>query len=114
MMPVDGIYIKRTISKNQFVSLIKNASEIKSSIGYDTVTEIIKELTDIDVEVDRGVTLIDENYNIVGLTLDYRVDPQDKGYSKPTVDDYIYFIAFYKKEDENKTTEISQGVKGIY
>ena len=96
MMPVDGTYVKRTISKNQFIHLIQNAKEIKSSIGYESVKDIVKELTGVDVQVSRGITMVYQPFNVVGLTLDYRVDPKDKGFSNPTVDDYIFFVAFYK------------------
>ena len=79
-MPSDGMYNKKTISKNQFIEIIKSAKVINSSIGYESVGKLIKELTDI-----------------VGLTLSYRVKPKNKGYTEPTDDDYIYFIAEYKQ-----------------
>lgn len=96
-MPVDGIYNKRSISKNQFIDILKNADNIKSSIGYDVVAAIIHELTDIVVEVNRGTTYLNDGDTIVGLTLGYRVTPSEKGFKAPIPDDYIYFIATYKK-----------------
>ena len=107
-MPADGVYIKRTISKNQFISLVKKATNIKSSIGYESVSTLIKRLTGVSIEVNRGLTLIDEPYNIVGLTLDYRVNPKEKGYTEPNEDDYIYFIAIYSRNEKLKTIKTNK------
>jgi hypothetical protein len=92
----DGNYNKSTISKNQFIQLVKNAEHINSSIGYDSVVKLIKELTDVEVEVCRGRTIINNDELIVGLTLPFRVNEKSKNHIKPTVDDYIYFMASYK------------------
>ncbi len=96
-MPSDGLYNKKTISKNQFIEIIKNAKIINSSIGYESVGKLIKKLTGIDVNVNRNITYINNNTTIVGLTLSYRVKPKNKGYTEPTDDDYIYFLAEYKQ-----------------
>ena len=97
VMPVDGNYNKKSISKNRFVELIKNAIDIKSSLGYESVSEIVYKMTDVKLSVDREVTTIPEGYDIIGLTLDYRMNPASKGHKNPTEDDYIYFIAYYTK-----------------
>lgn len=102
-MPVDGIYNKRGISKNQFIDIIKNASTINSSVGYDAVAILIHELTGITVTVNRDTTYINEGDTIVGLTLGYRVTPKEKGFTLLTSDDYVYFIATYKRNDTNET-----------
>lgn len=95
-MPIDGQYIKKTISKNQFIDILKSAKNIISSIGYESVSDIIHELTNIKIEVKRDITLIPFDYNILGLTLDYRLNPDEKGYKNPNSDDYVYFVAHYK------------------
>lgn len=93
----DGEYCKKTISKNQFIYLIKNAKTIKSSVGYQLVSDIIKELTDIDVPVSRDSTNVDDSYTIIGLTLPYRVSTKSKGRNNViTPDDYVYFKCTYK------------------
>ena len=97
VMPVDGNYNKKSISKNRFIDLIKNATDIKSSLGYESVSEIVYKMTEIKLSVDREVTTIPEGYDIIGLTLDYRMNPTSKGIKHPTEDDYIYFIAHYTK-----------------
>jgi hypothetical protein len=97
VMPIDGNYNKKSISKNRFINLIKNASDIKSSIGYESVSDIIFEMTGIKISVDREITTIPNGYNIIGLTLDYRMNPNSKGITNPTEDDYTYFIAYYTK-----------------
>ncbi len=101
-MPCDGLYNKRSISKNQFINIVQEANTIKSSIGYNSVSKLVLELTGITVDVDRGTTYINEGDTIVGLTLNYRVNSKDKGYTNPTADDYIYFIATYTNNDECK------------
>ena len=105
-MPCDGLYNKRSISKNQFVEIVKKATKIKSSIGYDTVSKLVKHLTGINVPVDRGTTYINEGDTIVGLTLNYRVNSTDKGYHNPTEDDYIYFVAKYTKDEKSIQIEL--------
>ena len=64
-MPSDGLYNKKTISKNQFIEIIKNAKIINSSIGYESVGKLIKELTDINVSVNRGITYINNKYTLL-------------------------------------------------
>lgn len=96
-MPSDGKYNKKTISKNQFIEIIKSAEKIKSGIGYNSVSELIKDLTDIDINVNREAVFASDESIIVGLTLGYRLNPENKGHTTPTADDYIYFIAEYKE-----------------
>ena len=97
-MFTDGTYNKRTISKNQFIKLIKEAEVIKSSVGYESVCKIIKQLTDVDVSVNRELTKMEDDYAIVGLTLPFRLTSKSKGRrNDPTPDDYIYFIASHAK-----------------
>lgn len=96
-MPSDGTYNKRSISKNEFIGLIQQAETIKSGIGYSSVSELIKDLTNIQIDVNREIVFIDDESTIVGLTLGYRLNPNNKGHINPTADDYIYFIAEYKK-----------------
>ena len=98
-MPSDGIYNKKTISKNQFISIIKEAKVIKSAIGYESVTELIKFLTNISIELNREIVYANDDDMLVGLTLGYRLDPKDKGHTIPTADDYVYFIAEFKTSD---------------
>lgn len=95
VMPQDGHYIKKTISKNQFIDIVTNAEDIKSSIGYQAVSDIVYKLTNKKIEVNRDITIIPDDYHIVGLTLDHRINPEDKGFKNPNEDDYVYFIAHY-------------------
>lgn len=101
-MPCDGLYNKRTISKNQFIEIVKNADTINSSVGYESVSKLIKKLTSIIVPVNRSTTYINEGDVVVGLTLDYRVSSKDKGHHNPTEDDYIYFVAKYTKNENDR------------
>lgn len=96
-MPHDGTYIKRSISKNQFKSIVQGAKTIISSIGYESITKLILELTGVKVSVNRSITLLSDNDIVLGLNLDYRMNPDDKGRKEPNIDDYIFFITFYKK-----------------
>ena len=98
IMPMDGNYLKRTISKNQFIDIINNAKIVESSIGYDSVAELINNLTNKTVSVNRDVTIIKKGFNLVGLNLDYRLNPDDKGRLEPTEDDYVYYVAYYQPE----------------
>ena len=80
------------------VELIKEAEVIKSSVGYESVCKIIKQLTDVDVSVNRELTKMEDDYAIVGLTLPFRLTSKSKGRrNDPTPDDYIYFIASHAK-----------------
>lgn len=94
-MPTDGTYIKKSISKNQFIDIIQNAENIISGVGYESVKELIKDITGVDINVERGMVHARNDNTIVGLTIGYRIDPKHKGYTNPTSDDYIYFIAEY-------------------
>lgn len=95
-MFTDGIYSKKTISKNQFIKLIKNAEVIRSSIGYKSIAKLVKTLTDVDVDVSRERTEIERGDIIVGLTIPFRLTEKSKGHQRPGEDDYIYFMATYR------------------
>lgn len=92
----DGIYNKKTISKNQFIKLVQSAENINSSIGYQSVADLVNSLTDVKVDVCRERTIIGNDELIVGLTIPFRLSEKSKSHRRPDADDYIYFIADYK------------------
>lgn len=98
-MPNDGVYWRHTITKEEFVKLIKDADEIYSSIGYESVAALITELTDIPVEKNRDLTVLNPTDTILVIKLKYRVGAKDKGYVEPTINDYEFLkVNFIKKK----------------
>lgn len=93
----DGIYDKKSISKNQFIKFIQNAKRINSSIGYESISKLIEKLTGVIIPVKRERTIIDNDSIIVGLTIPLRLSEKSKGRRNPEEDDYVYFMATYKR-----------------
>lgn len=98
MMPCDGMYIRRTISREEARQWLKShAREARSWVGYPATAEHIRQLAGCDVAVSRGETRLEPGDEVLVVKLRYRLqDPDKKGSWVPGPDDWEYLVVEYK------------------
>ena len=101
MMPDEGLYILRRVSREFFGELIANAhrrGELQSFVGYPETAQHIEKISGVPISVNRSATQLPDQCLIAICKLKYRVaDPGAKGKLQPEEDDYEYFIATYDR-----------------
>ena len=101
MMPDEGLYILRRVSRELFAELIADAyrqGRLQSYIGYAETARHIENISGVPIEVNRAATQLPEQALIAVCKLKYRVsDPATKGRLQPGEDDYEYYVATYDR-----------------
>jgi hypothetical protein len=104
-MPQDGVYSRQSITRREFVKRIKRATVINSSIGYESVAQLISEMTGREIQKNRNVTQIEDGEIILVMKLRYRIDPKDKGTRDFGIDEYEYLLIRYINDEKKETTK---------
>ena len=101
MMPSEGLYILRRVSREFFAELIADAhrrGELRSYIGYPETAQHIERISGVPIPVNRAATQLPDQALLAVCKLKYRVsDPGTKGKIQPGDEDYEYFIASYDR-----------------
>jgi hypothetical protein len=102
MMPDEGIYILKRISRDDFGRLVADAyqrGDLHSYVGYPETAQHIERVSGVPIQVNRAPTkLAADQATILICKLAYRVaDPGMKGKLQPTEDDYEYYVATYTR-----------------
>jgi len=102
MMPAEGIYILKRISRDDFGRLVADAyqrGDLHSYVGYPETAQHIERVSGVPIQVNRAPTkLAADQATILICKLAYRVaDPGMKGKLQPTEDDYEYYVATYTR-----------------
>ena len=101
MMPDEGLYILRRVSREFFAELIADAhrrGELHSYIGYPETAQHVERIARVPIPVNRAATQLPDQCLIAICKLKYRVaDPVAKGKLQPGEDDYEYFVATYDR-----------------
>ena len=104
MMPDEGIYILRRISRDKFGQLVADAyqrGDLQSYVGYLETAQHIERVSGVPIQVNRAPTKLADQATILVCRLAYRVaDPGMKGKLQPTDEDYEYFVAKYNRATE--------------
>jgi len=99
MMPAEGTYTLRRISRALFAHLVAKAhqrSELVSYIGYPETAQHIERISGVPIAISREQTRLDGPTTLLVCKLSYRVaDPGSKGKLQPTDGDFEYFVADY-------------------
>ena len=99
MMPSEGLYILRRVSREFFAELIADAyrqGHLQSYVGYAETARHIENISGVPIEVNRSATQLPDQALIAICKLKYRVgDPAMKGQLQPNEDDYEYYVATY-------------------
>jgi len=101
MMPSEGLYILRRVSREFFAELIADAhrrGNLRSYIGYPETAQHIEQISGVPIPVNRAATQLPDQALIAVCKLKYRVsDPATKGRLQPGDEDYEYFVATYDR-----------------
>ena len=101
MMPDEGLYILRRVSREFFGELIADAhrrGELQSFVGYPETAQHIERIARVPIPISRAATQLPDQCLIAICKLKYRVaDPSTKGKIQPGDEDYEYFIATYDR-----------------
>jgi len=102
MMPAEGIYILKRISRDDFGRMVADAyqrDDLRSYIGYPETAQHIERVSGVPIAVNRAPTqLAVDRATILICKLAYRVpDPSMKGKLQPSEDDYEYYVATYTR-----------------
>ena len=102
MMPDEGLYILRRVSREFFGELVADAhrrGELRSYIGYAETAQHIEKISGVPIPVNRASTQLPDQALIAVCKLKYRVaDPSTKGKIQPGDEDYEYFVATYDRD----------------
>ena len=101
MMPDEGVYILRRVSREFFAELVADANrrgELQSYVGYAETAQHIEKISGVPIPVNRASTQLPEQAVIAICKLKYRVsDPAMKGQLQPNEDDYEYYVATFDR-----------------
>jgi len=101
MMPDEGVYILRRVSREFFGELVADAyrrGELQSFVGYAETAQHIERIARVPIPVNRAATQLPDQALIAVCKLKYRVsDPGTKGKIQPGDEDYEYFVAIYDR-----------------
>ena len=103
MMPAEGVYRLRRISRDEFAKLVADAyqrGDLQSYVGYPETAQHIERVSGVPIQVNRAPTkLAADQATILICKLAYRVaDPSAKGKLNPNDSDYEYYVATYTRE----------------
>jgi phage-related protein len=101
MMPDEGLYILRRVSREFFSELVADAhwrGNLRSYIGYPETAQHVEKIAGVPIPVNRSATQLPDQALIAICKLKYRVaDPGAKGRLQPDEEDYDYFVATYDR-----------------
>ena len=87
MMPSEGLYILRRVSREFFAELIADAhrrGELQSYVGYAETAQHIEKISGVPIPVNRASTQLPDQALIAVCKLKYRMaDPSTKGKLQP-------------------------------
>ena len=101
MIPCEGTYKARYISKEEFCLLLKeayNKNKLISYIGYPQNTELIRKWTGIRLNLNRKTTTLNDGDIILVMKLKYRIENPSKKGKPVSEEDFEFMLISYKKE----------------
>jgi len=106
MMPQEGDYKLRKVSKNEFIQKWKQCNDkMHSSIGYNNVADNLTRWLGEKIPVNRTKTYINDGDTIFVCKLEYRLNhPSMKKNYVPKSSDYEFFIGHYKSVHQHEET----------
>ena len=100
VMPAEGIYILKQISKAIFKQVLQEAAEtdnFKSYIGYPETARLIEQITGIAIEVSREQATLTPGDIMLIVKLRHRVtNPANNESLQPSIDDFDFFQCDWK------------------
>ena len=108
VMPSEGVYTLKKISKAEFRTCLRAASatdNFKSYIGYPETARIIEEITGVTVEVNREQAGLMPGDVMLIVKLRQRVaDPVNKATLELSMDDLEFYQCHWQVLDKGETS----------
>ena len=106
MMPTEGIYTLKRISKSKFQELLQEADttgNFQSYIGYPKTADLIEQLTGIEIEVSREQAALTTGDVMLIVKLRHRIqDLSDITTQQPSSEDLDFFVCYWQPLAEGK------------
>ncbi|MCE2416012.1 DUF1874 domain-containing protein [Candidatus Poribacteria bacterium] len=109
VMPIEGTYTLKRISKSKFQRLLQEADaagNFQSYIGYPETARLIEQLTGVEIEVSREQAELAPGDSMLIVKLRHRIiDPTRKETPERSMDDFEFFRCDWKPLDGGETVE---------
>ena len=109
MMPTEGIYTLKRISKSKFQELLQEAAatgNFQSYIGYPKTADLIEQLTGIEIDVSREQAELTTGDVMLIVKLRHRIqDLSDISTYQPSIADLDFFVCYWQPLAEGKKSE---------
>ena len=106
MMPTEGVYTLKRISKSKFQELLQEAAatgNFQSYIGYPKTADLIEQLTGIEIEVSREQAELTTGDVMLIVKLRHRIqDLSDISTYQPSIADLDFFVCYWQPLAEGK------------
>ena len=106
VMPIEGAYTLKRISKSKFQGLLQEADaagNFQSYIGYPETARLIEQLTSIEIEVSREQAELATGDVMLIVKLRHRIqDPSDISTYQPSIADLDFFVCYWQPLAEGK------------
>jgi len=95
MMPTEGHYQLSRLSRDMFVSILRDAGQCDSYVGYEQTAQFVERISGVKVEVSRRQTTFADGDRALIVRLAYRVpDATTKG-APVDENEYEFFLVRY-------------------
>jgi len=99
MMPKEGTFINKQISKNEFITLLKifhKKGELLSYVGYPQNAELIEKWSGIKIPVNREqLTELNDGDLLLIMKLKYRLPDSSQKGQPVSEDDFEFYLCKY-------------------
>ena len=107
MMPAEGVYTLKRISKSKFQELLQEAAatdNFQSYIGYPETALLIEQLTGVEIEVSREQAELATGDAMLIVKLRHRIiDPARKETLELSIDDFEFYQCEWQPLIEGET-----------
>ena len=107
VMPTEGVYTLKRISKSEFQELLQEAAatgNFRSYIGYPETARLLEQLTGVEIEVSRQQAELAIGDVMLIVKLRHRIqDLSNISVYQPSLDDLDFFICHWQPLTEGGT-----------
>jgi hypothetical protein len=95
MMPTPGRYELVSLTREQFVGILRDNGQCDSYVGYPQTAEFVERISGVEVEVSRRQTTFEDGERALVVKLAYRLpDATTKGAPVDEAD-YEFYLVWY-------------------
>lgn len=107
VMPAEGVYTLKRISKSNFQQLLQDAAAVgdfRSYIGYPETARLLEQLTGVEIEVSRDQAELKTGDVMLIVKLQHRIQNLSNiNTYQPSLEDLDFFICHWHPLTERET-----------